>query len=134
MPWRNRFRIHHFHVALFVGNVGVVLHPYQEAFLMVDAKVGQSISYSLEFLDQHGQPIAVTPDAAPEWSDTTPATEALTQSSDGLSAHGAAIAVGQDTVAVKVVVGGKEFDATIAVNVTEAPPVLTSVAIVAKVS
>ena len=95
--------------------------------------VGQTLPLSLVYLDQNGAPMATppTPDSPPSWSDTTPATETLTVAPDGMTATALAVAAGTDTVGVTVVVGGKTFSASLAVTVTPAPQVLTSVEIVA---
>ena len=93
--------------------------------------IGHTISCTLVFLDQNGQPMLTTPtpDAAPVWSDTTPATETLTAAADGLGASAIAMAAGNDVISVALAVGGVQFSATLPVTVSPAPQVLTSVAI-----
>jgi hypothetical protein len=102
----------------------------------VNLNVGHTVSMSLVFLDQNGNPMLVTPtpDSAPVWSDTTPATGTLTAASSGLTAQEVALAVGTDEVEVSVVVGGATFQATVDLNVQAAPQVLTSVAIATEVN
>ena len=94
--------------------------------------VGSTLSLSIAYLDQHGQPMttAPTPDSAPAWSNTTPATETLAPAADGLTCVATGDAPGSDTVDLTVVVGGATFTATLAVEVEAAPQVLTSVEIV----
>lgn len=96
--------------------------------------VGQTLPLSLSFLDQNGNPIGPpppTPDSPPSWSNTTPATETVTASPDGLTASALALAAGTDTINVTVVVGGQTFNAALAVTVMAQALVLTSVEIVA---
>jgi hypothetical protein len=91
---------------------------------------------TISFLDQNGNPMltAVTPDAPPTWSDTTPATGTLTPAAGGLSATEAAIAAGSDVVNVALTVGGAAFSASLGITVSPAPQVLTSIAINATVN
>lgn len=98
--------------------------------------VGHTVSFTLVFLDQNGNPMLTTPtpDAPPAWTDTTPATGTLTAAPDGLSASEVTTAVGGDTVSVSLAVGGTSFSASIGVTVQAAPQVLTSVDILATVS
>ena len=102
----------------------------------VSVSVGHTVSMSLIFLDQSGNPMLVTPtpDAAPVWTDTTPATGTLTAAANGLTATELAIAAGSDTVSVALAVGGEQFSASVAIDVAAAPQVLTSVAIATSVS
>jgi hypothetical protein len=102
----------------------------------VTLTVGHTVDFALVFLDQNGNPMLVTPvpDAAPIWSDITPATGTLTPAASGLTASELAIAAGSDTVSVSLMVGGVSFSASIDVTVTSVPQVLTSVAIAATVS
>lgn len=93
---------------------------------------GPPLSLAIAFLDQNGQPMATTPkpDSPPAWSNTTPASETLAASADGLTCTDTAVAAGTDTVNLSVVVGGKTFSASLNVTVSPAPQVLTSVEIV----
>lgn len=102
----------------------------------VTVTVGHTVSFTLVYLDQNGNPMLTTPvpDAPPTWSDTTPATGALTPAPSGLSATELANAVGTDTVSVSVVVGGNIFAASIDLTVEAVPQVLTSVQIAANVA
>jgi hypothetical protein len=98
--------------------------------------VGHDIALSIVYLDQNGNPMQTTqtPDSTPSWSNTASSVETLTVAANGLTADTAALAVGSDTVNLTVVVGGKTFTASLSVNVTPAPQVLTSIQIAAVVS
>jgi len=101
--------------------------------------VGHQVAYSLEFLDQSGNPMLVTPtpDSPPTWSNApNPAGDAtLTPAAPGnLTAIEAAVAAGTDVVSVSLSVGGVSFAATSNVNISPAPQVLTSVNLVGVVS
>jgi hypothetical protein len=102
----------------------------------VNVNVGHTVSMTIVFLDQNGNPMLtpVTPDATPTWTDTTPATGTLTPSADGLSATELAVAAGTDTVTVSLAVSGVSFTASQGIVVAAAPQVLTSIAIAATVS
>lgn len=95
--------------------------------------VGQTLPLSIQYLDQHGQPMQTvpTPDAPPSWSNTTPATETLTVAADGLTATALAVAAGTDTINLSLAVGGQTFTASLAVTVAAQPQVLTSIEVVA---
>ena len=108
-----------------------ILHPGKEISMSVTVTVGHTVSFSLVYLDQNGNPMltAPVPDAAPVWTDTTPATGTLTPAASGLTASELAIAAGTDTVNVAVAVGGKAFAASVDLAVHAAPQVLTTVGI-----
>jgi len=91
---------------------------------------------SIEYLDQNGNPMLVTPvpDAAPAWTDTTPATGALTVAPGGMTATELAAEPGSDVVSVSFSVGGTGFSATLPITVTPVAQVLTSVEIEATVA
>lgn len=93
--------------------------------------VGHKLELAIMFLDQNGNPMLTTPtpDTAPTWANTTPATEVLTPAASGLTAEGIPAAPGSDTVTLNVTVGGVAFTATLDVTVTASPQVLTSVGI-----
>lgn len=106
---------------------------------MIPSKIGQSITNTINFLDQSGHPMAVTPtvDAPPTWTNDTPSVEKLTVSEDGLSCVALALAAGTDVITLSVMVKGAKFTATIVDNVTDPPPepqTLTSVAILQSVA
>ena len=102
----------------------------------VIVNVGHTVSFTLVFLDQRGNPMLTTPapDAAPVWTDTTPATGTLTSAPSGLTASEIANAVGTDTVNVALSVGGTAFTASIDLTVQEEPQVLTSIQVLATVA
>lgn len=97
--------------------------------------VGQTVPMSIEFLDQNGQPMAVTPtpDAAPAWAQTTPATDTLSAAPNGLSATAVGLAAGSDTIHLNLTVAGVAFSATLDLTVNAVAPsqTLTSIGIVA---
>jgi len=97
--------------------------------------VGHTVTFSLVFLDQNGNPMVTTPlpDGPPTWTDTTPATGTLTPAASGLTATELATGVGADTVTVALAVGGTSFSASIDLTVQDVPQVLTSVQIAATV-
>jgi hypothetical protein len=98
--------------------------------------MGHTIALSLEYLDQHQNPMLTvpTPDSAPAWSNTTAATETLKVAADGLSCEADPVAPGVDVVNVKVTVGGNDYSASVSVEIDPEPQVLTSVLIKATVS
>jgi hypothetical protein len=91
---------------------------------------------SIVYLDQNGNSMLTTPraDAAPTWSNTTPATETLKPSADGLTCEADAVAAGSDVVSLSISVGGAAFAASLSVTVEAAPQILTSVQIAATAS
>lgn len=93
--------------------------------------VGHVINLAIDFLDQHGNPMLepVVVDSVPVWSDTTPETDDLVVSGDGLKAVATPIAVGVDTITATVIVDGKTFSATLSINVVGEPQVLSSIVI-----
>ena len=100
----------------------------------MDAQVtlGHVINTSILFLDQNGNPMLtdVKSDAPPSWSNLNTGVETVVASADGMSAVVTPIATGVDTVSVALLVNGKPFAASLSVNVSPAPQVLTSVQIV----
>jgi hypothetical protein len=128
----SRHRRHH-HVVFVVNGYAVELIPHTRIHIMLQVSVGHSVNCSIEYLDQNGNPMLtpVTPDSPPVWADTpaTPPVDTFTVATDGSSAVLAATAVGADTVSLTVIVGGKTYAASLAVSITAAPQVLTSVAI-----
>ena len=102
---------------------------------LVTMVVGHTDNMSIVYLDQHGNPMLVTPipDSPPTWVQANSSVATLTVAADGLTASEKAIAVGSDTVSLTVVVGGANFSASVPINVTAEPQVLTSVDIVSSV-
>ncbi len=97
-------------------------------------KVGQTLPFSIRYLDQNGIEMSPTPttDAPPAWAQNTPATESLTAAPDGLTASAIGLAAGIDTIQVTLAVGGNSFQATLDVTVEAVAPsqTLTSIEIV----
>ncbi len=98
---------------------------------MIEVTVGHQIVATISYLDQNGNPMLTqpTPDSAPVWTNSTPATETLVAAADGSSATATTVAAGTDTISLSVIVGGQTFAATLSVQVDAPPQVLTSVAI-----
>lgn len=118
---------------LVVGHTAYALEFNRRLKLSATNNVGgKPLSLAIAFRDQHGNsmPTAPTPDSPPTWTNTTPADETLTVSTDGLSCQATAVAAGTDEIDLTVIVGGKTFSASLAVTVTPEVPVLTSVEIV----
>jgi hypothetical protein len=97
--------------------------------------VGHVDNMSIVYLDQHGNPMLAspTPDSAPTWAATTPATGTLAAASSGLSAVYTAVAAGSDVVTLTAIVGGTTYSATLDITVSNEPQVLTSVGILSTV-
>lgn len=103
----------------------------------VTVNVGHTVSASLVFLDQNGNPMLATPtpDAPPTWSNANGAADlTLTAAANGLTATDVATAAGSDTLSVNLTVGGKAFGASVPITISPAPQVLTSVEIETTVS
>ena len=98
---------------------------------MTDITMGHGLSLSITYLDENGNVMLTTPtpDSPPVWSNTTEATETLIVAADGLTSQTTSVAVGADTISVTATVGGTAFSASLIVNVTAPPQVLTSIAI-----
>ena len=144
MNWKFHHRHYHrghygprFHVVLTIGGFAVELIPEREIHMATTINAGQNLPFSIAFLDQNGQPMvpAPKPDAAPAWSNRSPATETLTASADGMTASAVGNAAGLDTVKVSLAVGGVTFNATLDVTVNAGTgtgsQTLTSIGIVA---
>lgn len=103
--------------------------------MSVAANVGQTVTNTIVYLDQNGQPMATapTPDSPPLWTDSgstaSPPLDTLTVSPDGSTATVVALAAGTDNLAVSVTVGGKSFSASVEIDISPAPQVLTSIGI-----
>src|SRR5271165_4473895 len=81
-------------VALTVNGITVFLQPQETTLMAVTLSIGHTLTMSLSFLDQSGNPMLTmpVPDAAPTWTDTTPATETLVAAASGLTCVGTPIA------------------------------------------
>lgn len=103
---------------------------------MTDVSVGHKVIDTIEYLDQNGNPMLVSPipDSPPTWTKTAPdTTDTMVVLPDGTTATITAVAEGTDTVSLTIVVGGVTFAATQSLNITAAPQVLTSVKIAAQI-
>ena len=106
---------------------------------MLNLTVGHTDTASIIYLDANGNPMLTTPvpDAPPTWVDPappSPAVDTITPSADGNTCVIVATAPGTDTVNLSLAVGGKVFTASLQLNISAAPQVLTSVAIANSVS
>jgi hypothetical protein len=126
----NRYRRHAHYVLLIVQGVGIILKPEEKVHLMLQVVVGRPIAFAIKYLDQNGNEMVTPPmpDAAPAWSNKTPATETLQSSPDGTTCQATTLAPGTDEVDLSLSVGGKSFAAAFQVEVEA--QVLTSIAIV----
>jgi hypothetical protein len=135
--YQQRHRQHFKNVRLTVRinkrhHASIILEPNRRIRMTnVTVNVGHSVTMTLTYLDQNGNPMLTppTPDSPPSWSDTTPATGTLTEQPGNLEAIETAVAPGNDVVSVSVVVGGQTFSASLGITVQAAPQVLTSVEI-----
>jgi hypothetical protein len=99
---------------------------------MTDVIVGHTVVDTIMYLDQHGNPMLVTPtpDAPPAWANLAdPSIDTMTVSADGSTDTIQALAPGVDTVTVTVTVGGVVFQASQQITISAEPQVLSSVAI-----
>jgi len=64
--------------------------------------VGHTDNLSIVYLDQHGNPMLVTPipDSPPTWAQTDPSVATLTVAADGMTASEKAVAAGSDVVSL----------------------------------
>ena len=130
--FHRRHPYRHVRPFIVIRGIAIELEPEERLLMALNMTVGQTDVIGIAYLDQNGQPMATTPtpDAAPVWTASTPATDTLTVAPDGLTASDAAVAVGTDTINMTLNVGGRPFTAVLDVNVTGAPQVLTSVVLV----
>ena len=145
--WRHRHRRHRRH---HVGVVLVVcvegsdllfyeLNPNWETKIMISATVGHKVVNTIGYVDTAGNPmlVAPTPDAPPTWVSAdaaatppvSPLPDTLTISPDGTECDQACVAVGTDTLALSVTVGGVVFTASQSLTISAAPQVLGGVVI-----
>jgi len=134
-PFRNRSH-RRFFVFLIIDGIGIMLHENEENFAMTTLSIGHTLGLTIQVLDQFGNVMLspVTYDAAPTWSNSTPATETLAPAADGQSAVATPVAVGDDVISLALSIDGKPLTATLAVTVTPVVQVPTSIAIVATVN
>jgi len=105
---------------------------------MTDVTVGHTVTDTIVYLDQNGNPMLtpVVPDSPPAWTNApNPADcDAMSVSADGSTATITTSAPGSDTIGLSVTVGGKQFSASQTLNIQAAPQVLSSVAIAAAIA
>ena len=132
--FRNRDR-RRFFVFLKINDTSILLHPNEENFMTTILTIGHKLGLAIQVLDQHGNPYLapVSYDAAPAWANANPEVETLAVATDGQTATGTPVAPGLDTVSLSFSIGGKVFNATLAVEVDAEPQVATSAVIVATV-
>ena len=112
------------------------LTPNQKVHIMTDVVVGHQIVNTIVYLDQHGQPMLVTPvpDAPPTWTNLADDTvDTMVVSPDGSTDTVTTVGAGADSLTVTVVVGGATFTAVEQINISAEPQVLTGVDIAAVV-
>ncbi len=101
----------------------------------VPVTVGHTVTNVIRYLDQNGNPMQTTPtpDSPNVWTDSgsaaSPALDTSTISTDGNTQTVVAQAAGVDQVTVTVTVGGKTFTASVEIDISPTPQVLTSIAI-----
>lgn len=123
-------------VFIIIDLLAVELEQGRHQFMATNVTVGHTINCAISYLDAVGNPMITTPtpDAPPAWTDTTPGVLTLAAAPDGSTCVATAATAGNDTINLSVAVGGKAFSASLAVSVSAAPQVLTSVAIVPTVN
>jgi hypothetical protein len=135
--WRPHRR-HRYHMRVLLTVTPPVGEPYSIELIpegiirmATTINVGQTQGYQINCLDSGGNLITPQPtfDAAPAWSDDTPATDTLTASADGLTATALGLVGGTDTISVSLNIGGVPFSATEALTVVAAASQVASIAI-----
>jgi hypothetical protein len=124
-----------FFVILIVNETSILMRPNEETIMATIVTIGHKLNLSIQVLDQHGNPMLDPSvyDAEPVWANTTPATETLSVAAGGQTATGTPVSVGTDLVSLSFAIGGKEFTASLAVEVDAEPQVATSAIIVATI-
>lgn len=108
--------------------------------MTVTVNVGHTVTNTIVYLDQNGNVMLQTPvpDKAPVWTDSgsaaNPPLDSVNVSPDGSTAVVTALSAGTDNLSVALTVGGSAFSASVAIGITPAPQVLTSIAINSVVS
>ena len=132
--WHWRRHHHHIRVLLTLGNFTVELLPKETIHMATTINAGQTLPMTIEYTDSNGNKTSTWPtDAAPAWSDTTPATDTLVAAADGNSATALGSAAGgDDTINLALSAGGVPFSATLALTVVPVvvAPTLASIAII----
>ena len=103
----------------------------------VTVAIGHQVQMTIEYLDQNGVVMVITPtpDSPPSWTDAqNPAGDmTLVVAADSMSAVETAVSAGGDVVTLGLSVGGVAYSATLPITISPAPQVLTSIDIVATV-
>lgn len=77
----------------------------------------EPLALSIAFLDQYGELMTVEPDHPPAWSLSAPTVQQIAAAADGLTAVTSNIGVGPDTIGVTLTAGGKQFSASLPMEV-----------------
>jgi hypothetical protein len=101
--------------------------------MAVSVSVGHTVNLFIQWFDQNGAPMAVTPtpSSPPSWSHTDPAIGTLIPAADGLTATDAITASGTDVVGLTAIVNDISYTA-MALEIDASSPgsqVLTTIAI-----
>jgi hypothetical protein len=143
--WPHKPHHHIKYVIFFVlhedqSYAGVFLKPNEEIQLMSKLTVGHTDTLTLVFVDADGNPMIPqpTPDASPAaiWlnSPSSPSPDTFSVSPDASTATVSATAAGADDISVAVSVGGQVFSASLHLDISAAPQVLSGVKIVESVA
>lgn len=115
-------------------------NPRRKHMAQVPVTVGHKVTNVVQYFDANGNPMLVTPtpDTPNVWTDSgstaTPPIDTSTISTDGNTQTVVPSAAGVDQVGVTVVVAGKTFTASVEIDISAAPQVLTSIGIASTVS
>jgi hypothetical protein len=106
----------------------------------VPVTVGHTVTNVIQYFDQNGNPMLVTPtpDSPNVWVDSgsqaSPPIDAVATSTDGNTTTVTPSAAGTDNLSVTVTVGGKTFTASVEIDISAAPQVLTTIGIASTVN
>ena len=118
-----------FYIVFSVNGQTLTLLPGKVNHMsLTNLTLGHNAVFSWTQLDARGNPM-ITPvaaDAPPTYSNTNPEVETITPAGDGLSAQGATLALGTDTVTSVGSFGGVSFTVSADIEVDDVPQVLTS--------
>ena len=115
--WHHRHHKHHHfhpHVWLRVGQTAILLNSLERTYVMSQLHIDQIVTLSLVAVDAKGNPVTLTPDSPPVWTNTDETAASSAVSADGLTDVLTPVTVGKTTtVNVSVAIGGVTFTATI---------------------
>ena len=118
-----------FYIVFSVNGQTLTLLPGKVNHMsLTNLTLGHNAVFSWTQLDARGNPM-ITPvaaDAPPTYSNTNPEVETITPAGDGLSAQGATLALGTDTVTSVGSFAGVSFTVSADIEVDDVPQVLTS--------